>query len=160
MFWARSWAMRSPVMCSPFWILKAFPRAVMMLAGFCCAEDSDAFVAIACCDVVSSSNVKRGLSDNIRGNKLPCLLLSPMTTWICLGLSHPPQSSRTAQTSSDLTRGTSGRSFAPLWSLPWYSSLMETEFIRLSHLRSVDGRGFPQVDNSTRSVQSTVIKRT
>jgi len=41
--------MRSPVMGSPFWFLKAFPRAVMMFAGFCGAGDSDAFVAIAAC---------------------------------------------------------------------------------------------------------------
>ena len=54
--------MRSPVMGSPFWLLKAFPRAVMMFAGFCGAGDSDAFVAIPCllCCVESQSNQPEG----------------------------------------------------------------------------------------------------
>ena len=42
--------MRSPVMGSPFWLWKAFPRAVMMFAGFCgagVAGDFDEAVVIA-----------------------------------------------------------------------------------------------------------------
>lgn len=66
--------MRSGVMGSPFWILKAFPRAVMMLVGFCGADvagDSDEVVAIAC----RGATAKRAKQvPNIRGNNVPCLV--------------------------------------------------------------------------------------